>query len=169
MGYGVNFKAGKRKQNTALQLAFLPPNAVHGISGLALGATPAETIAFLKGHGKFYKVLISGFQIYTLKGDRGTTVLQAFVRGDRLEALRVFSSAYVPPQLGVNLGEDLPSMKAKFGEPAFILEEPRAKENAPPVVAKNYVYPVSQVSFQLSRPSATSSPQVLSMLLFRFL
>jgi len=36
-------------------------------------------------------------------------------------------------------------------------------------VAKNYVYPISQVSFQLSRPNASSAPQVLSMLLFKFL
>jgi len=174
MGRGFdisNFRANKKKSARPLQIAFLPPNAVHGIAGLSLGATTSETTAFFKthGNGKFSKMAISGFQIFTLKGDHGVTALQAFVRNERLEALRVFSSTYVPTQLGINLGEDLPSMKAKFGEPAFILEEPRLNEKAPPVVAKNYVYPVSQVSFQLSRRSASSAPQVLSMFLFRFL
>jgi hypothetical protein len=173
MGRGFNIsnlKVNKKKQNRALQqIAFLPPNAVHGITGLSLGASTSETAAFFKSHGKFSKIVISGFQIFTLKGERGTTILQAFVRSERLEALRVFSSVFVPPQLGVDLGEDLPSMKAKFGEPAFILEEPRVNTKAPYVVAKNYVYPVSQVSFQLSRRSAATAPQVLSMMLFRFL
>jgi hypothetical protein len=172
MGRGFqvsNFRPIVKKHAAAVQIAFLPPNAVHGINGLSLGSSTTETMAFLKSRGKVSKVVISGFQIFTLKGERGTPLLQAFVRDQRLEALRVFSGTYVPPQLGVNLGEDLPSMKAKFGEPAFILEEPRVKDKAPPVVAKNYVYPVSQVSFQLSRPHASSTPQVLSMLLFRFL
>ncbi len=75
-GYSIsNFRANKKKHASPLQIAFLPPNAVHGIAGLSLGATTSETTAFLKAHGngKFTKVAISGFQIFTLKGDRGIT------------------------------------------------------------------------------------------------
>ncbi len=169
-GYEIsNFRAANKARSRAMQIAFLPPNAVHGINGLSLGSSLAETTEFFKGHGKFTKISLSGFQILTLKGDRGATLLQAFVRNERLEALRVFSSTFIPPQLGVSLGENLPNMKAKFGEAAFTLEEPKVKEGAPLVMAKNYVYPVSQVSFQISRRNANTTPEIVSLLLFRFL
>jgi len=164
-----NLKARALKKSGPTQIAFLPPNAVHGINGLALGATAAETNTFFKSRGKINKAVISGFQILTLKNERGSVTLQAFIRDGRLEALRVFSGVYAPAQLGISLGEDLPTMKATFGEPAFILEEPKSEGKAAGVLAKNYVYPISQVSFQLSRPAVGATPQVLSMLLFKFL
>jgi len=166
--YKVKAKAAK-KSDEFTRIAFLPPNAVHGINGLPLGATLSDTINFLKTRGKVSKASISGFQVLTLRNAQGITLLQAFVRDSHLDALRVFNPTFVPPQLDVNLGEELPSMKAKFGEPAFILEEPHGKTKTQGQVAKNYVYPISQVSFQLSRPNASSAPQVLSMFLFRFL
>ncbi|MBS1992193.1 MAG: hypothetical protein JSS83_16840 [Cyanobacteria bacterium SZAS LIN-3] len=166
---GALRKAQASKKEELQRIAFLPPNAVHGINGLPLGATTSDTVNFLKARGKVSKVIISGFQIFTLSNARGEALLQAFVRDNHLEALRLFNPTFVPPQLDVNLGEALPSMKAKFGEPAFILEEPRSKNRSAGPIAKNYVYPISQVSFQLSRPNSSSAPCVLSMFLFRFL
>jgi len=82
----------------------------------------------------------------------------------------VFDPKYVPASLGINISDNLAAMKQKFGEPSFILEEPNVKN------AKNYVYPVSQISFQLARPlqdksksQIQSKPQILSLMLFRFL
>ncbi|MBU6455481.1 MAG: hypothetical protein KGS72_27160 [Cyanobacteria bacterium REEB67] len=161
--------AFSKKKNALTRIAFLPPNAVHGIPGLQLGASLAQTTAFFNTRGKISRVTIAGFLVLTLKDDQGLPLLQAYLREGNLEALRIFHPNYAPPQLGVNLGEELPTMKAKFGEPAFILEEPRSKIKAPPVMAKNYVYPISQVSFQLARQNAAATPQVMSLFVFRFL
>ncbi|HEY9713364.1 MAG TPA: hypothetical protein V6C72_07830, partial [Chroococcales cyanobacterium] len=61
------------------------------------------------------------------------------------------------------LGDDLPSVLSRFGQPSFILSEP-------PESARNsdrhYVYPLSQVSFQLARDPGRPHPHVVSMLIF---
>ena len=169
--YGADHKALTKAKYVAAapRLAFLPPNAVHGITGLPLGSSSSETVDFFKSRGKISRAEFYGIQVLTLCDNPDTPLLQAFLREGHLEALRIFHPTYTPPQLGLNIGEELPSMKAKFGEPAFILEEPRNRSKAPPAIAKNYVYPISQVSFQLSRPNAATAPQVISLMVFRFL
>jgi hypothetical protein len=69
----------------------------------------------------------------------------------------------------VTIADDLSEMKSKFGEPSFILEEPRASDEGTKVMAKNYVYPLSQLGFQLARPVSDAKPQIKSVLLGRYL
>lgn len=153
------------KEGAAVQIAFLPPNTVHGLNGLPLGAGEEEVSRFLKNKGNLNKATVSGWKIWTLTDSRLNPQIQVYLRGGKAEAFRIYSQAYVPSGLGLSLSDELSQMKSKFGEPAFILEEPGVRS----VMAKNYVYPVSQVSFQLVRTGSGSAPQILSLLLFRYL
>jgi hypothetical protein len=153
-------------EGAPLQVAFLPPSTVHGINGLPLGASESETANYFKNRGNLVKAVISGWKVWTLLDREQNPLIQVYLRGGRTEAFRIFSQSYVPAGLGVSIADELPSMKGKFGEPSFILEEPGVRGNG--AMAKNYVYPVSQVSFQLVR-TGPRSPQILSLLLFRFL
>lgn len=161
-----------QQEGAALQVAFLPPSTVHGINGLPLGATEADTAKFFKNRGNLSRSFISGWKVWTLLDQQQTPILQVYLRNGRTEAFRIFNQNYVPAGLGVAINDELPSMKGKFGEPAFILEEPGIKPqssaHSSTMIAKNYVYPVSQVSFQLVR-SGPNSPQIHSLLLFRYL
>ena len=157
-----------QQDGSPLQIAFLPPSTVHGINGLPLGATEADTAKFFKNRGNLTRSFISGWKVWTLLDPQQNPILQVYLRNGRTEAFRIFSQSYVPAGLGVAINDELPSMKGKFGEPAFILEEPGIRPAVPTVLAKNYVYPVSQVSFQLVRKGA-NSPQIHSLLLFRYL
>lgn len=161
-----------QQDGSPLQVAFLPPSTVHGINGLPLGASEAETAKFFKNRGNLSRSFISGWKVWTLLDGQQTPILQVYLRNGRTEAFRIFNQSYVPAGLGVAINDELPSMKGKFGEPSFILEEPGIKQQSAPqsaaIVAKNYVYPVSQVSFQLVR-NGPSSPHIHSLLLFRYL
>jgi hypothetical protein len=153
------------KDGSAVQIAFLPPNTVHGLNGLPLGATEDEVSRFLKNKGSLSKASVSGWKIWTLSDNKLNPLIQVYLRAGRAEAYRIYNQSYVPAGLGLALSDELSLMKSKFGEPSFILEEPGVRS----VVAKNYVYPVSQVSFQLVRTGAGSAPQILSLMLFRYL
>jgi hypothetical protein len=161
-----------QQDGSPLQVAFLPPSTVHGINGLPLGASEAETAKFFKNRGNLSRSFISGWKVWTLLDGQQTPILQVYLRNGRTEAFRIFNQSYVPAGLGVAINDELPSMKGKFGEPSFILEEPGIKPQlaaqSATIVAKNYVYPVSQVSFQLVR-TGPSSPHINSLLLFRYL
>lgn len=161
-----------QQDGSPLQVAFLPPSTVHGINGLPLGASEADTAKFFKNRGNLSRSFISGWKVWTLLDGQQSPILQVYLRNGRTEAFRIFNQSYVPAGLGVAINDELPSMKGKFGEPSFILEEPGIKPQvaaqSAPIVAKNYVYPVSQVSFQLVR-NGPSSPHIHSLLLFRYL
>lgn len=86
--------------------------------------------------------------------------MQVYVRHGLVEALRIFDNAFIAPDFGVHLNDDVSTVKAKFGEPAFMQDEPECPS------AKNYVYPISQVSFELTRASNSPSPKVVSVLIF---
>lgn len=154
-------------EGAPLQVAFLPPSTVHGINGLPLGASENETANFFKNRGNLAKTVIAGWKVWTVFDHQQNPLIQVYLRNGRTEAFRIFSQSYVPAGLGVSIADELPSMKGKFGEPSFILEEPGVR-GLGGAMAKNYVYPVSQVSFQLVR-SGPRSPQILSLLLFRYL
>ena len=74
--------------------------------------------------------------------------------------LRIFDSSLIAPDFGVSLRDNLSCVKEKFGEPAFILQEPI------PGAGQNYIYPISQVGFQFARPAPGQQPRVVSVLIF---
>jgi hypothetical protein len=84
-----------------------------------------------------------------------------YIRHGIVEALRVFDPYYIRPEFGVSFGAGLSEVKKKFGEPAFMIEEPGAVG-----AGQNYVYPISQVCFQVARKQPNGEPQLVSILIF---
>ncbi|MBP7863877.1 hypothetical protein KA183_19480 [bacterium] len=159
-------------------VAYNPPSMVFGISGLQLGASNNDVSSYLKSQygtqkSKFKSFKYKEWVVFSLqepssKGER--TTLQIFSRANQVEALRIFDDRYIPDAVNVRLADTMAVMKNRFGEPAFVLEEPQVKDNSTEKkMIKNYVYPVSQVSFQLVRGESGTSPVVTSVLLFKFL
>ncbi|MBX9723669.1 MAG: hypothetical protein K2X81_19850 [Candidatus Obscuribacterales bacterium] len=159
-------------------VAYNPPSMVFGISGLQLGASNSDVSSYLKSQygtqkSKFKNFKYKEWVVWSLvepssQGER--TTLQIFSRANQVEALRIFDDRYIPDAVNVRLADTMAVMKNRFGEPAFVLEEPQVKDNSTEKkMIKNYVYPVSQVSFQLVRAENGTSPVVTSVLLFKFL
>ncbi|MCW5821973.1 MAG: hypothetical protein KIT34_04175 [Cyanobacteria bacterium TGS_CYA1] len=161
-------------------VAYNPPSMVFGIAGLQLGASNNDVGSYLKSQFgtdkskfksfKYKEWLVWSLQEPTAKGER--TTLQIFSRANQVEALRIFDDKYIPDAVNVRLADTMAVMKNRFGEPAFVLEEPQVKDSSKTnerKMIKNYVYPVSQVSFQLVRGESGGSPVVTSVLLFKFL
>lgn len=159
-------------------VAYNPPSMVFGISGLQLGASNNDVNSYLKSQygnqkSKFKSFKYKEWVVWSLvepssQGER--TTLQIFSRANQVEALRIFDDRYIPDAVNVRLADTMAVMKNRFGEPAFVLEEPQVKDNSTEKkMIKNYVYPVSQVSFQLVRAENGTSPVVTSVLLFKFL
>lgn len=159
-------------------VAYNPPSMVFGISGLQLGASNSDVSSYLKSQygsqkSKFKSFKYKEWVVWSLvepssQGER--TTLQIFSRANQVEALRIFDDRYIPDAVNVRLADTMAVMKNRFGEPAFVLEEPQVKDNSTEKkMIKNYVYPVSQVSFQLVRAENGTSPVVTSVLLFKFL
>lgn len=148
-----------------VQIAYMPPSTVTGITGLRLGASEFQVSSFLNGKGPVAKKSVKGWKVWSLSDPESKkTTLQIYARNGVVEAVRIFDEDFVPEGLGINLSDDLKKVKEKFGE-AIMLNEPSASGS------KEYVYPVSQVSFQIARSSAKGCPAktVKSMLLFQFL
>jgi len=150
------------------QIAYLPPQLVSGIPGLRLGVPEEQVDAYLKGKGKVTRQKFNSWKVLSLNSEKtNKTLLQIYVRGGAVEAFRIFDQAFVPEGLGVALADKLPNMKKKFGEQQFILNEPAPQGEGS--TARNYVYPVNQVSFQLARSNPKEPPTIQSLLLFQFL
>ncbi len=144
-------------------LALLPPNVVTGIPLIRLGTSGSQATNALiaMGHLKQQKVnkwTVISWQRSEVKG--AGTDLQLYVRNGLLDAMRIFNSSLIAPDFGVGMGASLSAVKEKFGEPAFILQEPL------PGAGQNYIYPISQVGFQFARPAPNAPPQVVSILIF---
>lgn len=146
------------------KLALLPPNVATGIPLVSLGTSEAQATHALSS-GKLSQQTIGKWSIYswTKKEGDGSVALQLFFRHGLLDAIRIFDPSLIAPDFGVMPGDTLESVKERFGEPAFMLSEPAGGTSS-----KNYIYPISQVAFQLARPDIESnqSPQVVSVLIF---
>lgn len=142
-------------------VALLPPSVVTGIPLIRLGISETEANSGLASMGSLNKENISNWNVWSLQraGSKDTS-LQVYIRHNRVEAIRIFDPTLIAPDFGVKLGDELPTVKQKFGEPAFMVPEPTAR------AGQNYVYPISQVSFQLSRIGSNQKPQVVSLLIF---
>jgi len=146
------------------KVALLPPNVITGIPIIRLGSSAIEANRTLSGMGSITKQQIGAWTVWSLnRAYTHETMLQIYMRHNIVEAMRIFDSSLIAQDFGVRLGDALPDVKRRFGEPAFILCEPSIPGGAP---AQNYVYPISQVGFQLARPSNDGAPQVVSLLIF---
>lgn len=151
-----SLSAGKDK------VAMLPPNVVTGIplGNVTLGKSETQVVSSIGQIGKLKQHKVKNWTVYSWskKNSDGREALQLYFRRGTLEAIRIFDSSLIGTDFGVSPGDKLENVKEKFGEPAFLLPEPGGS-------SKNYIYPISQVGFQLAR-AAESSPQVVSVLIF---
>ncbi len=151
-----SLSAGKDK------VAMLPPNVVTGIplGNVTLGKSEPQVVSSIGQIGKLRQHKVKNWTVYSWskKHSDGKEALQLYFRKGTLEAIRIFDSSLIGTDFGVSPGDKLENVKERFGEPAFLLPEPGGS-------SKNYIYPISQVGFQLAR-TAESSPQVVSVLIF---
>lgn len=151
------YSSGLREYKVAL----LPPNVVTGIALIRLGSSQAQAQRAMKALGAAQQSKIGNWTIWNYPAaDRRSIALQVYMQHGQVEALRIFDNSLVSSDLGVQLGDSLSTVKQRFGEPAFILAESKAQ------LGQNYIYPISQVGFLLSRPDKDSQPQVCSLLIF---
>jgi hypothetical protein len=168
-GSGIKEMFDERKADTSdkRQIALLPPSIVSGVPLVHLGASALQIKESLGSKVKIDKQIIEDWTVWSVTGhNRSECALQLYFKHGVVEAIRVFDASYLGPDLGIKLGNDLQTIKEKFGEPAFILPEPVAVRGVE--AGKNYIYPISQVSFALARSHdrMKPAPQVVSMLIF---
>lgn len=153
-----NNRSGMEKRET---IALLPPNVATGIPLVSLGTSQMQVASALSNMGQLKEQKINRWSVMTWKKpETGTTALQLFFRNGLLDAIRIFDPTLVAQDFGVAPGDSLERVKEKFGEPAFLLQEPTAG------MGQNYIYPISQVGFQLARGSGNTPPKVVSILIF---
>lgn len=162
----LSMSSGKQQMDAVekgkpIEIALLPPSVVTGIPLVRLGTSESQTNKALAGKGQLNKTKINNWSVWSLQKPGNDEVsLQIYSRNGQVEAIRIFDSSLISQDFGVKLGDDLGTVKQKFGEPAFILSEPQSRGG------QNYVYPISQVSFQLAYTSKTTAPKVVSLLIF---
>lgn len=144
-------------------IALLPPNVATGIPLVSLGTSQLQVSAALSAMGTLKEQKINRWTVMTWKKPEsagGKTSLQLFFRNGLLDAIRIFDPTLVAQDFGVAPGDGLERVKEKFGEPAFLIQEPSQG------LGQNYIYPISQVGFQLARADEKSPPKVVSVLIF---
>lgn len=143
-------------------IALLPPNVVTGIPLVRLGISEAQASSALTDIGSMKQQKVNNWTVWSWQRPQAKngTSLQLYMRHGLLDAMRIFEPSLIASDFGVSLGDSLATVKEKFGEPAFILSEPT------PGAGQNYIYPISQVGFQLARPAPDQSPRVVSVLIF---
>lgn len=155
---------GKKDIVNKAQVALLPPTVVTGIPQVHLGVSESDAQRTLGTIGGINKQQIGGWTVWTVSHSVShETILQLYIKHGMVEAMRVFDRSLMPYDLGVRLGDELASVKSKFGEPAFMVSEPAVNKR---FAGQNYVYPISQVSFQLAKSKSSKAPQVVSLLIF---
>jgi hypothetical protein len=146
-------------------IAMLSQRVVGGIPLLRLGVSAHQIQHALGNSATIKKQNIGSWNVWSVSRQNSKdSILQIYLRSGVVEAIRVFDPVYLGPEIGVKLGDDLRTMLKQFSQPAFIIEEPAISHQA----GKNYVYPISHVSFELARAKdgAHTDPQVLSVLIF---
>ena len=144
-----------------LEIALTPPTVITGITLVRLGNSEREAGRAIASLGKTHKESIHGWSVWSVyKHDCKDCAIQVFIRHGIVEAIRIFDPSLLRPELGVTLGDCLSAVKEKFGEPAFILSE------STPATTQNYIYPISQIGFQLARNKQNDVPKIVSMIVF---
>jgi hypothetical protein len=164
--------ASENKSLRRDKLALLPPNVATGIPGLNLnlGSTEFQAVqAIAQSGGKLKQHKIRNWTVYswTKRASDTSDALQLYFRHGLLDAIRIFDPDLISSGFGVSPGDSLEVVKERFGEPAFLLPEPNPEAvGRNEASGKNYIYPISQVGFQLARPTSEFPPQVVSVLIF---
>jgi hypothetical protein len=144
-----------------LDVALLPVTKFTGIPQIRLGSNEAETLAVANQIGSVRKESIKGWNVLSIsKGKGKQPSLQFFLRTGNLDAIRVLDPIFWDTEHGLTVGTGLPDVKRQLGEPAFIISNETSRS------AQNYVYPISQVDFELKRSVDDDVPKVVSILLF---
>lgn len=143
-------------------IALLPPNVVTGIPLVRLGTSEMQASSALQAIGNMKQQKLNKWTIWSWNRpqNKAGTSIQLYMRNGLLDAMRIFDSSLIGADFGVTLGDSLAKVKERFGEPAFILQEPG------PGAGQNYIYPISQIGFQLARPKPSEQPRVVSVLIF---
>lgn len=158
---GINLDEKKAKLAMA-DIALLPPNVVTGIPLVHLGSSEQQASGALQSIGSMKQQKVQKWTVWSWgrpQAKTGTS-LQLYMRNGLLDAMRIFDSSLIGTDFGVNVGDSMGRVKEKFGEPAFIVDEPQ------PGAGRNYIYPISQIGFQLARPAPGDQPRVVSVLIF---
>lgn len=159
-------KAVNKAKLAMADIALLPPNVVTGIPLVRLGISESQANSALQQIGSMKQQKVPGssstWTVWTWNRpqNKAATSLQLYMRNGLLDAMRIFDPSLIGNDFGVNMGDSLARVKEKFGEPAFILQEPG------PGAGQNYIYPISQIGFQLARPAPGEQPRVASVLIF---
>lgn len=162
--------AAETQEKVADQIAMLPPKILNGIPLLSLHASArqAENALTQRGGRITKEVLHTSFRdwsILSFSKSRGEKIaLQLFIHNGLVEGMRIYDQAYLDASFNVHLGDDLLTLKNQFGDPAFILGGVSSNSAQPRI--QNYVYPISQIAFQLSKSQKNMPPQVVSILIF---
>jgi hypothetical protein len=155
------WKATSTSMRHDLDIAILPPTVITGIPLIRLGNSEKEVAKAVSCFKQMGKESIHGWSVLSVcKPDCHDCAIQIFMRHGMVDAIRIFDSSFLRPDLGVNLGDGIAAVKEKFGEPSFILSDPSA------VPTQNYIYPISQIGFQLSRSKEDEPPKIVSMIVF---
>jgi hypothetical protein len=158
---GKLLSARKAPWTRDLDIALTPPTVITGITLIRLGNSEKEAARSVASLGKTQKELIHGWSVWSIrKHNCSDCAIQVFLKHGIVEAIRIFDPTLLRPELGVTLGDRLSTVKEKFGEPAFILSEPAQ------LTTQNYIYPISQVGFQLARTRQDEVPKIVSMIVF---
>jgi hypothetical protein len=157
----INLDEKKAKLAMA-DIALLPPNVVTGIPLVHLGSSEQQASGALQSIGSMKQQKVQKWTVWSWARPQAKTgtSLQLYMRNGLLDAMRIFDSSLIGTDFGVNVGDSMARVKEKFGEPAFIVDEPQ------PGAGRNYIYPISQIGFQLARPAPGDQPRVVSVLIF---
>jgi len=147
--------------NRDMEIAFLPPTIIGGMIGVRLGTSERDLDKTIFSFGSVQKELVRGWRVWSVREPKtANTRLQVFSRHGLVEAIRVFDPLLLRSEFGVTIGDELSRVKQKFGEPAFILTESAA------TVTQNYIYPMSQIGFQIAQKKPGTTPLIMSIVVF---
>jgi len=150
-----------KSQGDDLFTALLPPTVITGVPLVRLGSSEKEVIKCIGALGQLHKQSVHDWSIWSLRKPHcSECAIQVFVRHGVVDAIRIFDRSLLRPDLCVTLGDRLSVVKEKFGEPAFILTDSST------ITRQNYIYPISQIGFQLSRVKEDEQPKIVSMIVF---
>ena len=160
----IGFLPSKKKEGGLrqdLEVGLLPPTVITGIPLVKLGDSQREVLKALAPLGRTNKESIASWTVLTFCQSKcHKCSMQVFIRHGMVEALRLFDASLLPCDFGVTIGDSLLVVKEKFGEPTFILSKPAT------ITSQNYIYPISQIGFQLARRKENERPKLLSMMVF---